>query len=160
MRRRPKIILLLLTILLVAGFLIPLVPPSTYERYRRDSCQDCGAARYVEEHGNIGQPMPVSRTTKIVDTALSRWCKQHISPDCQHDWVSVHRSSTSYASLFGIFRWESVREAGSGRWSGLPDFNPEDRSKLTQLLQTKGPAACTRCIRQEIGGVAHNTDEP
>jgi hypothetical protein len=104
--------------------------------------------------------MLVSRTTRIVDTPLSRWCKQHISPDCQHDWVIVHRNRICYASLFGIFRWESVREAGSGRWSGLPDLNPEDRSKLTQLLQTKGPAACTRFIGQEIGGVAQSTDEP
>jgi len=159
MRRRLKVILVLLALFLVAGVLIPLVPPSTYERSDRDSCLNCGAARLLKEHGRIGQPEPVAQSTEVLDTELSRWYEQHISSDCQHEWVFAHGSIDRYSSLFGIFRWRSVGEAGSGRFSSLPNLDPEDRDTLIRLLDTQGPAACTRFIRQEIGGTAYRANE-
>lgn len=86
---------------LLAGFLLPLIPPTRFVYTQWQFCLNCGALRAVREQGKIGEKTGVQTGELMGETELSKWHVQHFGTGCEHTWQPYDRHFRTHRPVFG-----------------------------------------------------------
>lgn len=131
------------------GLLLPALPLTNYQTWRREVCSRCGMLSYVRESG-LWQDESTRRHFRSLElTPLSKWHTTKISGDCRHEWEFNHNETSHSTRLFGFELRSGATESGGRSVPSLVELSPEDRARLEGLLR-QNPEACQDYITKRL----------
>ena len=134
-------------LVILAGLILPALPPTRYASVERQCCLNCGALREVQEEGPMKGP-PETRNEFLSKSKLSAWYAEHFGATCPHDWFRTDIGRHTYRTIFG-FRTGDASESGSSRRPSLLSLPPEDETRLNELFRTD-KEVCRKFIADEL----------
>jgi len=118
-------------VVLLCGFLLPIVRPNEGDISTHFYCTKCGLRKHVLEEWQ-GSQANLTETTDLQATALSNWFEQHYDGACEHSWNFNHFVRCGRFRLGSL----TVNTAGAASSSATPPIiwlQDDDRKSLDSL---------------------------
>jgi hypothetical protein len=140
--------IVLIVLFLLAGFLLPLIPPKDERRVTVSFCEKCGAMRDAVEEGPVGGPLRVT-SEKLGRYPLGEWSVKHFGDKCEHSWKRANVSVLKYVSLLGMFRWQQSAEFVDDHTPAILHPSSEDLKDLETRFAAD-PQACRTYVERRL----------
>jgi len=140
----------LLVLGVLAGFLLPAIPPNEGYVSELHYCARCGVRSYtLETWSGTCSLLVVEEGPELYPTKLSLWYEKHYQTPCQHDWRFNDSSSGGYF-VVGPFRMSAgAQESGSSPTPSIVYLPAADEAELEERFR-KNPEDCRRFIHERL----------